>query len=213
MSLLNFDQFSKRYGAHLVLEIDSLDWTPGIHVLLGPNGSGKSTLLKSLAGLIPFKGKILLDDQWQLQKDRRQQGLLINYCEAEPVFPPFLRGNYLMEMYLRYKEGTIEQQDGLREHLGIGEYTEQKISSYSSGMKKKLALLLAFTGNPKLILLDEPFATLDQDAQAGLRSLINERVGKGCSFLLTTHQAFPQEIQADHFWHIQGRNILNGKPA
>ena len=62
------------------------------------------------------------------------------------------------------------------------------MSSYSSGMLKKLSLVLAFIGNPVLILLDEPFITLDMDAVRGLQQLIEQKQAAGVSFCISSHQ-------------------------
>lgn len=211
MSLLLFADFRKRYGAHLILQIPDLSWEAGIHAVLGPNGSGKSTLLKVLGGLIPHEGKIFLNDQIELARQPRKHRQLISYCEAEPVFPDFLRGSYLIELYSSYKSAPEEQLIQLKDALNISDYTDQKISTYSSGMKKKLALLLAFLGSPDLILLDEPFATLDKEAQAGLIQLILAYRDKGTSFVLTSHQAFHPSIPIDQFWHITDQQLQSGK--
>ena len=213
MSLLQFDHFTKRYGSQLILHIDQLPWESGLHLIHGPNGCGKSTLLKSLAGLIPYGGKIMWENTWDLRSRPQLQRQMINYSEAEPVFPPFLRGRYLMELFLSYKNGHVDQQNRIQKRLTIGDYTEQKISTYSSGMKKKLALLLAFTGSPKLILLDEPFATLDKEAQRQLCDLISDYLNQGISFILTTHQEIPPALPDAQHWFIAQQSIHKGVPA
>ncbi|MEM7372687.1 MAG: ATP-binding cassette domain-containing protein [Bacteroidota bacterium] len=213
MSLLLFDDFRKRYGPKLILSIQEMSWEPGIHAVLGANGSGKSTLLKVLGGLIPHEGKIYLEDQIELARQVRKHRELINYCEAEPVFPDFLRGNYLIDLYVKYKSASHEQVSQLKEALGITDYPTHKISTYSSGMKKKLALLLAFLGTPSLILLDEPFATLDRQAREGLVKLILSSRERGVSFVLTSHQAFHPSLRIDQFWHISQQELHPGKPT
>ena len=73
----------------------------GMHVVVGANGSGKSTLLKVLAGLVPYTGEISLFDEIDLLKNRMKHRQMVNYCAAEPDFPAFLIGQYLLDMYVK----------------------------------------------------------------------------------------------------------------
>jgi ABC-2 type transport system ATP-binding protein len=73
--------------------------------------------------------------------------------------------------------------------LGIGAFSKNPLSSYSTGMLKKAGLILAFLGNPSLIILDEPFTTIDVATQEHLRKLILSSVAEGKSFLITSHLA------------------------
>lgn len=209
MKLLRFSNFRKRYGSHVVLEIEETRIPKGLHLLQGPNGSGKSTLLKVLAGLIPFEGKILLNENLDLQKDRKEHRKSISYCEAEPLFPEFLTGNYLVEMFMKLKSGTEEELAEIRATLGITDYLHQKIGSYSSGMKKKLALLLAFLGQPALILLDEPLNTLDQGSQQALKELMLNYRQKGSSILLATHQEVSElDLPIEQYYAIKEQSLV-----
>ncbi|MEL6252745.1 MAG: ATP-binding cassette domain-containing protein [Bacteroidota bacterium] len=209
MTLLRFDSFIKRYGYHIILEIDKVEIPEGLHLLQGPNGSGKSTLLKVLSGLIPFEGKISLMNEVDLQKDRKEHRRRVSYCEAEPLFPEFLTGSYLVEMFMKLKSGTQEELDEIKSALGITDYLEHKIGSYSSGMKKKLALLLAFLGSPSLILLDEPLNTLDQVSQEALKRLILLYGEKGSSIILATHQDISElDLPIELFFRIHDQKLL-----
>ena len=163
--------------------------------------------------MIPYKGEVLLHGEKELRKNRKNHLKQVNYCEAEPRFPTFITGAYLLDMYAKLKGGDDVHIQQVRDILGIGEYIDQQIGSYSSGMKKKLALLLAFTGNPDLILLDEPFNTLDKDAQQGLRQLILTYHLSGSSFILATHQASTlEEISVDCIWKISDHQIQKTFP-
>ncbi|MEM6804727.1 MAG: ATP-binding cassette domain-containing protein [Bacteroidota bacterium] len=208
MTLLHFQSFIKRYGHIVILRIEELEIPQGLHLLQGPNGSGKSTLLKVLSGLIPFEGKISLLADIELQKDRKEHRRRVSYCEAEPLFPEFLTGSYLVEMFMKLKEGSEEELAEIKTALGITNYLEQKIGSYSSGMKKKLALLLAFLGRPDFILLDEPLNTLDQVSQEALKALILTYREKGSSIMLATHQDIIElDLPIDHYYRIQDQKL------
>src|SRR5450432_1589665 len=112
--------------------------------------------MKVLAGLIPFKGDIFIDEKISLRKNPVHYRLLLSHAEAEPVYPSFLTGNELIDFVSNIKKGTKEQVNEIRHILDIDDYLQNPTGSYSSGMLKKLSLLLAFLGQPKWILLEEP---------------------------------------------------------
>jgi ABC-2 type transport system ATP-binding protein len=178
--------YRKAYGPTPVLYITGLQLGRGIYWLKGGNGSGKSTLLKSVAGIIPFEGDISLNDI-NLRKQRMLYTKKVNFAEAEPVYPSFLTGNDLLQFYLQTKGGEPDRIQLIAGRLGMHTYLKTRVSTYSSGMLKKLSLLLAFVGEPALILLDEPFTTLDAEAVDALHHIITGYDEKGVSFLITSH--------------------------
>jgi len=111
---------------------------------------------------------------------------IVNYAEAEPLYPPFLTGKELIDFYKATKAGNSP--DALMKGLGVEKFMEQKTATYSSGMLKKLSLVLGFIGSPQLILLDEPLIALDLAAVEILQSSIMQYSQKGISFLITSHQ-------------------------
>ncbi len=206
--MLQLTDFRKRYGRQTILSLAELFIPTGVHALGGPNGSGKSTWLKILAGMIPFEGEILLEPDIRLQTDHRSHRLAVSYAEAEPLFPPYITGQYLVDLFLSLKGGHPDQLQTLKGALGITDYLTQKIATYSSGMKKKLALCLAFIGQARLILLDEPFNTLDSDAKAGLAQLITQHAQSGVNFMLATHLTEQlDQVPITHAWHIHQHQL------
>ncbi|HYH14101.1 MAG TPA: ABC transporter ATP-binding protein [Flavisolibacter sp.] len=187
--MLQFTQFEKRYSSEPVISIPKLSLKEGIYWLQGENGAGKTTLLKTIAGLIPFSGKIEVNDI-NIRNQRTQYRMLVNWADAEPLYPDFLTGIDLVSFYQQTKHADQTQIHQLIQAFGIDKYYHQKVSTYSSGMTKKLSLVLAFIGAPKWILLDEPLITLDTTAIATCLSLIHKCHQKGVSFLITSHQSF-----------------------
>ena len=198
--MLQLSNIKKSFGSHLVFSIDEVRVEKGIYWLKGVNGSGKSTLLKIIAGLLPFNGEIILNENINIRKQAVSYRLLINHSAAEPIYPSFLTGNNLVEFIRTIKKGTKEQMNEVKEILGIDNYLANPTGSYSSGMLKKLSLLSAFMGQPTLILLDEPFTTLDQASQTALCGLIRTQHRKGISFILTSHHDI--ETSDIHFTKI-----------
>lgn len=185
--MLQLTTIQKSFGSHHVFSIDELCLTNGIYWLKGANGSGKSTLMKLIAGLLPFKGEIILNEKISIHRQPTDYRLLVNHSAAEPVYPSFLTGTELVEFIRSIKKGTIQQIEEVKEILAIDNYLANPTGSYSSGMLKKLSLLSAFTGKPAWILLDEPFTTLDHGSQSALCKLIRQKHGQGISFIITSH--------------------------
>ena len=193
--MLQFTHFSKTYQGRAVLRIDSFVFAPGIYWIQGANGSGKSTLLKSIAGVTPFEGDILLAGQLSVKKQAVAYRRLVNFAEAEPVFPEFLTGLELIHLFKAAKNGPSHQEDFYLESLQMTSYVHEPVGTYSSGMLKKLSLVLAFLGRPTCILLDEPLTTLEAAAIPVLCSwIVNQQAREGTSFLLSSHQALTGEL-------------------
>jgi ABC-2 type transport system ATP-binding protein len=187
--MLQLKNFVKSYGSVPVLEVEDLVIQPGCYSVQGVNGSGKSTLLKAIAGILYFNGEILLNNI-SVKKQTVAYRKLVNFSEAEPVFPEFLTGWEMLKVFASAKGSLKGQEDYYIESMKMNPYIHQPIRSYSSGMLKKLSILLAFIGNPKVILLDEPLITIDEASLKILYQWIGNKCQDGTSFLLSSHQPF-----------------------
>ncbi|MFC3878653.1 ATP-binding cassette domain-containing protein [Algoriphagus namhaensis] len=186
--MLEISQFKKVYSTGFQLHIEDLKLDTGIHLIKGENGSGKSTLLKAIAGIHDFEGDIIWNGI-SIKSSPVTFRKKVNYSDAEPHFPNFLSLDELIRFSLKTKGGLKTQVESLKREFRIGDFSKNPISSYSSGMLKKAGLILAFLGDPSLIILDEPFTTIDLEAQEHLRSLILNARKRGISFLITGHLA------------------------
>jgi len=187
--MLHLTNFSKTYHGRAVLRIDDFTFAPGLYWVQGANGAGKSTLLKAIAGVAPFEGDIRLASGPNLKRQPAAYRRLVNFAEAEPVFPEFLTGRELIDLFRDAKNGPPGQEQAYLADLRMTDYVHEPVGTYSSGMLKKLALVLAFLGQPACIVLDEPLTTLDADAVPVLFAWIaRQRAEQGTSFLLSSHQ-------------------------
>lgn len=184
--MLQIKNFRKSYPTGFELNIQELVFETGIHLIKGENGAGKSTLFKAIAGIHPFEGEILLNDS-SITKEPLQYRMRVNYAESEPQFPKFLSLDELILLVAQAKKASNESVEHLKNLFGVTQYAPNPISSYSSGMLKKAALLLAFLGNPQLIILDEPFTTIDVEAQKKLLDFIKDQYALGVNFLISSH--------------------------
>ena len=188
--MLQFENVIKTYNHQPVLEISSLKLERNIYWLQGVNGSGKTTFLSILAGKIPFKGKIILDGV-NLHQSPLSYRRLVSFAEAEPLYPTFITGSELVRFYQKIRKADITQTDMLVNLFRMHRFLSMPIGTYSSGMVKKLSLLLAFIGKPTLILLDEPLATLDEGSIHTMPELISAYHKEfKTSFIFSSHQPF-----------------------
>ncbi|WP_064196782.1 MULTISPECIES: ATP-binding cassette domain-containing protein [Emticicia] len=188
--MLKIENFSKKYNNHTIIAIEELSIPEGIHWFKGVNGSGKSTFFRSVAGIIPFDGKILWKNL-DIRKDSVNYRMKVNMSEADPAYPDYLTGYDLLSFIAQAKQAAPSQLNQLAEKIGVDIYWKSPIGTYSSGMLKKISLLSAFLGHPSLIMLDEPLITIDKNSVAIIYDLVKEyALNQGVSFLLSSHQDF-----------------------
>lgn len=186
--MLHLQNLIKKYGDKTILDIPALEIDKGITHLKGINGSGKSTFAKIVSGLIPFQGKVILNRNLSPTKSKTAYRRQVNYAPSEPNYPEFLAANDLISFVGKAKKTDKNILKSIPEIFGINAYLYDPVGTYSSGMLKRLSLTLAFLGSPSLILLDEPFNTLDTTAIEVLRHQIITYHAMGVNFILISHQ-------------------------
>jgi ABC-2 type transport system ATP-binding protein len=206
--VLEINQLRQRYGEREILSIPSFGIEKGIYWVQGENGAGKSTLFRTLAGMLPFEGSVKLDGRYDLKNDPVEYRLRLNLGEAEPLYPSFLTPSDLIAFVAEAQKASREQSDKLIEAFGIN-YLSNPFGSCSSGMVKKVSLLLAFLGDPSLIILDEPLITIDREAREVLFELIKEYHRRGVTFLLSSHQLFEQEgLHISQSFRLKNKTLI-----
>ena len=175
---LEFVGVSKAYGKNQALAGFSAVLEPGIHALLGPNGAGKSTLMNILTdNLRADEGQILLDGA-----DIRKMGA--RFRERLGFMPqyPGMYGSFTAERFLWYisalkgipRETAKWEIAELLEAVELSDAAGKRISSFSGGMKQRLALAQAVLGDPAVLVLDEPTAGLDPKQRIAVRNYISK---------------------------------------
>lgn len=208
--MLQISNYKKYYNGILALDIPQLGFKEGIHWIKGKNGSGKTTLFKTLAGLAPFEGEIILNKQIHLRTHPLPYRMLVNYGEAEPVYPPFLTARDLIRFVAKTKKAPEQQLDRLMAAFGIENYMYTPCGTYSSGMLKKLSLIMAFLGQPSLIILDEPLTTIDDEAAGKVYEIIQHyRQTLNTTFLLSSHQQFDfSELAVTSTFQVANKTVV-----
>jgi ABC-2 type transport system ATP-binding protein len=191
--VIDFFKFQKTYGNHTVLSIPEFVIPPGIHWIKGVNGSGKSTLLKSIAGIIPFDGEIKINGL-NLKRNPVASRRQVSYGEAEPVYPVFLTAAEILAFVSQARKSDKKNVKEILSYFGVADFQHQATGGYSSGMLKKLSLCIVFTGDISWILLDEPFAFIDNETEEKLVRLINIRRNEGVNFIITSHHELKHDV-------------------
>lgn len=208
--MVSFQNFSKTYGNIPVLTIHDLTLAPGIYWVKGANGSGKSTLLKAIAGILHSEGHITLH-ALNLQNNTVAYRRQVSLAEAEPLFPEFLTGTEMIQLFASARKAAPGEEKHYIESMSMLPYINEPLGTYSSGMLKKLSLVMAFLGNPRLILLDEPLITLDTDSIKILYSWITEKyLRQNTSFIVSSHQPLtPPGILVQEL-HVENQTVTVG---
>jgi len=182
----------KRYSEIVAVDNVNLNVEHGeIFGLLGPNGSGKSTTLKMLLGLVqPDWGAVNVLGI-NVQKNAVAVKQQVGYVPESPRLYEFLTGiEYLDFIGDIYGMKTEEKRTRINEYLKALELEGREgdmISSYSQGMKQKVALISALLHRPRLLILDEPLSGLDPRSAKIVKDLLQELKAQGVTTLMSTH--------------------------
>lgn len=179
------DGVSKSFGDVRALENISYEAPTGeVVALLGPNGAGKTTSLSLLLGLRrPDLGVATLfglDPRLPVARVR------LGTTPQEMAFPGTLRVGEVVELVRAHYPRPRAGADLLR-HFGLNELVDRQTGGLSGGERRRLAVALAFAGDPELVVLDEPTTGLDVDARGAVWEAVREFAASGGTVLLTTH--------------------------
>lgn len=191
--MLSIVNFSKSYKGgkkavdNLTLEINSGD----IFGFIGHNGAGKTTTIRAIAGVLDFNEGDILIDGVSIKKNPVHCKKVIAYIPDNPDLYEHLTGiGYLNFIGDIYEVGKSERREAIEKYADAFELTKNlgdSISSYSHGMKQKLAIISALIHKPKLMILDEPFVGLDPKASHTLKGIMAELCSEGGAIFFSTH--------------------------
>ncbi|HLU73342.1 MAG TPA: ABC transporter ATP-binding protein [Nonomuraea sp.] len=183
---------TRRYGDVVALDRVSADIRAGELVgLLGPNGAGKSTLINLFVGLRrPTSGTVELFDGSPRDPAMRRR---IGVTPQETGLPEVLRVGEIVDFVSAHFPRPVPAAE-LLDRFGLGDLVKRQIGGLSGGQKRRLAVALAFAGDPELVFLDEPTTGLDVEARRALWDGIKAFHEGGGTVVLTSH--YLEEIEA-----------------
>ncbi len=197
-SIIKTDKLTKMFKAFTAVDAISLDVKKGeIFGFLGPNGAGKSTTIRMLTTLLtPTSGTATVsgfDIRTQQDRVRTKIGLvaekiiLYDYLTAMENLLFFGRLNHMPTELIR------ERADRWIERLGMSEWKNAQVGTYSTGMKQRINIVRALLTEPEIMFLDEPTLGLDPQTTHMIRTFIQELNAKGTTIILTTHDMVEAE--------------------
>ncbi len=192
MAELTLQGITRRYRGKTVLDGVSHSFTPGLTLLTGPSGAGKSTLLRIIATAEkPSAGRIFWDGK-ALPGARRKLRRTLGYAPQAVDLPEDLTAREFAMHIAALKGlalGAADKQFGaITDAIGLHADINNRISTFSGGMRRRLIFAQALLGDPQLLALDEPTAELDLETARKLSALILERA-RSAVVIMTTHLA------------------------
>ncbi|OJU09710.1 MAG: ABC transporter [Clostridiales bacterium 43-6] len=191
--MLEIINFSKSYtGGKPAVSNLNLKVMPGdIYGFIGHNGAGKTTTIKAAVGILNFKDGDIKINGMSIKETPLECKKLLAYIPDNPDLYESMKGiKYLNFIADIYEVSLQERESKIKYYADAFELTSSlndSISSYSHGMKQKLALISAFIHSPKLLVLDEPFVGLDPIAAHTLKGFMKELTQNGGSIFFSTH--------------------------
>lgn len=189
-TVLYTNNLTKRYGPITAVENLCLNIHRGdIFGFLGPNGAGKSTAIRMILGLVkPTHGEIRLFHR-SLENCREELLSRIGAMVEKPSFYEYLTGRRNLEIFAGLAGRGTDHEDINRvlDIVALRNRADNKVKTYSHGMKQRLGVAQALLGNPELILFDEPTSGLDPKGIKEIRSLIVRLAEQGLTVFLSSH--------------------------
>jgi ABC-2 type transport system ATP-binding protein len=213
---LEIDDVAHSFGDRLALDGVSFDVAPGVITgLLGPNGAGKTTLLRIMLGVVSAdRGEVRYDGRTVGEQDRRQWGYM---PQERGLYPGMSAGDQVVHfgrLHGLSRGDATARAHALLTELGLGDRWSQRTDKLSGGMQQRLQLATSLVHDPRIVVLDEPFAGLDPVAVASLSETLRQRARSGCTVLFSSHQLdLVQDLCEDIAMVDRGRTVLLGNVA
>ena len=211
--IISIRNLRKNYGDKQVLKGINLEIYPGQVIgYIGPNGAGKSTTVKILIGLIEdFEGDVLMYNK-SIKDDivaiKSQIGYVPENAEIYDVLTPLEYLDFVGKLYGMDEEDIATRALKLLTAFGIGLNANQRMDTFSKGMKQKVLLISGIIHNPKIIILDEPLSGLDANAVIMVKELISLMAKEGKTIFYCSHMMDVVEKVSDRILLINNGEIV-----
>ena len=211
--MLKIEHLTKKYGEKTAVDDLSLTIEKGeIYGFIGHNGAGKTTMIKAVAGILAFDDGDIKIDGISVKEQPTECKRRIAYIPDNPDLYEFMTGiaylNFVADIFGVSKSDRIQR---IAKYSAAFEITKDLggvISSYSHGMKHKLAIISAWIHQPQLVIMDEPFVGLDPKASHLLKQMMREKCSEGGTIFFSTHVLETAEKLCDKIAIIKGGKLI-----
>ena len=211
--ILEANNFTKSFGLRKAVNNLSLQIPDGsVYGFLGPNGSGKSTTIRIMTALIsPDAGEVFINGK-SIQKNGNKALSDVGALIERADFHKHLSAKTNLKMLARMDGTDFSNIQRVLDRTGLGDRANDKVKTYSQGMKQRLGIAQALMGNPKLLILDEPTNGLDPEGMKEIRDLVGELSSEGITVFISSHLLDEVQKICSHIAMINsGKLITAGK--
>ncbi len=211
--MIEIKNVTKKYGDKTAINNINFDIKDGeIFGFIGHNGAGKTTMIKSLVGILDFEDGDIFINNKSIKKDPIACKLQMAYVPDNPDLYENMTAidfiNFICDMYETDIETRKENIEKYSKMFEMENKLNDDISSFSHGMKQKVALIAALSHNPKVLIMDEPFVGLDPKAVFDIKSVMKEMTKEGKTIFFSTHILDVAEKLCDRVAIIKNGNIV-----
>ena len=211
--ILEAKNLTKSFGLRKAVNNLNLEIPNGsVFGFLGPNGSGKSTTIRMMTALIsPDVGEVFINGQ-SIQKNGSKALSNVGALIERADFHKHLSAKTNLKMLARMDGTDFSNIQKVLDRTGLGSRANDKVKTYSQGMKQRLGIAQALMGNPKLLILDEPTNGLDPEGMKEIRDLVGELSSEGITVFISSHLLDEVQKICSHVAMISlGELIIAGK--
>ncbi|HSG85824.1 MAG TPA: ABC transporter ATP-binding protein [Candidatus Limnocylindrales bacterium] len=215
-SLLTTQDLRKRYGERLAVDGVSFHIKVGeTYGLLGPNGAGKTTTISMICGLLRRDGGEVVVDGRPVDIGATEAKAVIGYVPQDLALYPDLTARENLRFFGRLQRLSGRDLSGrvdeVLDLIGLADRANDRVDSFSGGMKRRLNIGIGLLHRPKLLVLDEPTVGVDPQSRNAILTSVDELGREGLAILYTTHYMEEAERLCDRIGIIdQGRIIAEG---
>lgn len=219
-SIIHVEHLSVRYGANPALSDVTLDVAQGEYLgIIGPNGGGKTTLLKAVLGLVPISSGSVSVCGKPAGKAGTLAGYVPQFSTMEKDFPVAVKEVVLTgrltrknPLFHRYDASDRKAASSALREVGIAGLADRQIHELSGGEFQKMLIARALAVGPKILLLDEPTASVDAKSRAQIFELLESLNQRGMTILLVTHDTLAVSSQVHRLACLNRSLVYHGEP-
>lgn len=211
--MLKIENLTVKYGEKVAVNNLSLHISQGeIYGFIGHNGAGKTTTIKAATGILAFNEGNIYINGVSVKDDPVACKKSLAYIPDNPDLYEFMTGiqylDFIADIFGISSKTRVERINKYADIFELRNDLGSTISSYSHGMKQKLAIISALIHNPKLIIMDEPFVGLDPKASHFLKQIMREHCDNGGAIFFSTHVLDTAEKLCDKVAIIKGGQLI-----